>query len=371
MHVLVITPIYAPTVGGAATYYSLLTEGLLTSREVTKITIITERVPGQPNREKKYGEKLDIIRMFPHRAGRYLSPLLLYWRYALQNFQYFFLPLKVLRIEPDIMLVHSSLHIYPNFFQYLVRFFNSRFPVVADIRDTQLDVTRFRQLDLYASLIVCSLNIKTHISQHPSLTIKAKYIPVIQQRISSERPNLLNTLNRYKLQKRCYFLFVGLIKRSKGLGLLLEVYIELCTRGFKADLVLVGFSKDENLKRQLRSTPGVRMIGALPREEILDLMSEAMLNINISPSEGMPRSSLEALALRAPVLLPSGIPEFDKYCGYSVVKSSKKSDIADQILNLLKHNDGVGHYPIEVHETKEIIPQYIKLFQSQIALFKK
>lgn len=371
MHLLIITPIYPPTTGGAATYYALLAEGLLASGEVAKVTLITERVSGRPNLELKNGGCLRIIRMFPHRAGRHLGRLSLYWRYALQNLQYVLLPWIVARIKPDIMLVHSSLHIYPNALHPLIRWFSHRFPVVADVRDQQLPVSRMRQLDCYTALIVCSLNVKTHISRSSVLEAKTTHIPVIQEHITNDRSALSQTLAKYGLKNRCYLLFSGLIKQAKGVGLLLDTFSELCARGFDAELVLAGFSKDDDLMRQAINTPRVRTIGALPREELLDLMSGALMNINMSASEGMPRTSLEAMALRTKVLLPSGIPEFEQYCPNAIVRSHQPQEVADQIQALLAGHDHGQSYPIGMHDSRVIMGRYVELFRSQVIEFKK
>jgi glycosyltransferase involved in cell wall biosynthesis len=371
MHLLIISPIYAPTRGGAATYYGLLAEGLLASGEVTKVTIITERVPGQPCQEQNNGGSLCIIRMFPHRAGRHLEPIQLYWRYALQNFQYAFLPALVTGIRPDIMLVHSSLHIYPNTIHPFIRFFSRKIPVIADVRDQQIPISRMRQLDSYSALIVCSLNVMAHIARSPVLATKVTHIPVIQEHINSDRKTLSQTLIKYDLQNRRYLLFAGLIKQAKGVGLLLDTFTELCARGFDGELVIAGFCKDESLMHQAINAPKVRIIGPVPRDELLDMMSQALININISTSEGMPRTSLESLALGAKVLLPSGIPEFDQNCPKAVVRNNNSHEVADQIQELLScENDGVC-YPIELHDIHIIIPRYIELFKLQVAIFKK
>jgi glycosyltransferase involved in cell wall biosynthesis len=371
MHLLIITPIFEPTTGGAATYYALLTEGLLASGAVKKVTIITERVPGQSNKEQKNDGRLCIIRMFPHRAGRHLRRFQLYWRYSIQNFQYAFLPALVSRIRPDIMLAHSSLHIYPNVLHPLIPLFNRHFPVIADVRDQQLPISRLRQLEPYTALIACSLNAMLHIAHSSVLATKATHIPVIQEHINRDRPTLSETLIKYGLHNRRYLLFSGLIKQAKGVGLLLETFKELCVRGFDAELAIVGFSKDEGLMRQAMNTPRVRTVGALPREELLDLMSGSLMNINMSSSEGMPRTSLEALALGTKVLLPSGIPEFEQHCPGVVVRSSNHWDVANQIQSLLLYQNTGECYPIKTHDSREIIPRYIELFQSQVATFNK
>lgn len=368
MHLLIVTPIYPPTTGGAATYYGLLTNGLLASGNVTEITIVTERVPGCPTYELKNDGRLRIIRWFPHRAGRHLGRVALYWRYGIQNLQYFFLPNLIRRLEPDVMLVHSSVHIHLNTLRSIIPYFCKRFPVVADVRDHQLPTSRLDQLEPYSALIACSRNVIAHVSQAPELAEKVIHIPVIQEFISRNRPNALQTLTKYGLHQKGYLIYSGLIKQGKGIGLLLDVFAEIQRRGIGFELVLAGFSKDTELLNRARSMRGVHVVGAVPREQLLDLMSAALMSINLSPSEGMPRTSLEAVALGIPVLLPPGIPEFDEFCRTAVVGSDDPSKIADQIQSLLSASHSNHRYPITMHEVDAVVPQYIDLFRAQ---FKK
>lgn len=371
VNLLVITPIYRPTTGGAATYYSTLAECLLASGKVSRLTVITERVQGQLNDEITDGGKLRILRIFPHRAGRQLGRLQKYWRYALQNLQYLLLPLIVKKLNFDLMLIHSSFHNNINLFYLLIPYFAKNAPVVADIRDQQLPLKRFKQLTAYTALIACSLNIVSHISKSACLERKLKHIPVIQENIEKLRSESRKTLVKYELHSRKFFLFAGLIKRAKGVNLLLETFEVLRTRGIDVDLILAGLSKDETLVREIELARGVRMIGSVPREELLDLMSEALLNLNISLSEGMPRSSLEALSLGASVLLPNGVPEFEEHCPTSVVAAHDSHVLADQIEAIISSALIVNAYPIEIHAVERVIPIYLDLFQSQIYAFKE
>lgn len=366
MHLLIITPIFLPTTGGAATYYELLTESLLASGEVSEITVLTERVPGSPTRELRNDGHLRVIRLFPYRAGRNLGRFALYWRYGLQNLQYLILPRLVATLKPDVMLVHASFHIYFNTLHFLIRDISCRLPIVADVRDHLLHTSRLAQLNHYSALIACSLNVKAHVSQFPALAAKTTHIPVIQERITSNRPLLPVTLAKHGLRHRGYFLYAGLIKQAKGVELLLSVFSELRERGLDAELVLAGFSKDDALIAQAKKIHGVRHIGAVSREEILNLMAGALMSVNLSKSEGMPRSSLEALALGVPVLLPSGIPEFNQYCAECVVRSNQPQEVADQVQALLSTHNFGQIYPVAMHERDSVLARYIELFRSLV-----
>ena len=48
IHPLIITPLYPPAVGGAATYYSQIAAEMVGRDQIRALTILTERFPGQP-----------------------------------------------------------------------------------------------------------------------------------------------------------------------------------------------------------------------------------------------------------------------------------------------------------------------------------
>ena len=116
-----------------------------------------------------------------------------------------------------------------------------------------------------------------------------------------------------------YIFYAGLIKEEKGVYLLLQSYCEQLQHD-RHKLVLAGHNKLKTLKAtKLLNHPKVLYIGNQDRNNILALMSKAALCVNLSFSEGMPRASLEAIALGRPVALPRGIPEFNKYCSEFIV----------------------------------------------------
>ena len=88
----------------------------------------------------------------------------------------------------------------------------------------------------------------------------------------------------------------------------------------------------------------------------------AALNVNLSLSEGMPRISLEALALNTKTILPQGIPEFDWHCNKWVATSySDSSKLALQFKSILMNSD-LPKYPLKNHSLKVIIKEYLKIF---------
>ena len=359
LKLVIITPIFFPTAGGASTYYRLLTQGLMTAGQVRQITVITEQHPGQPDAEFNETCGVEIIRVFPHRAGAQLSKLSQYLRYGLQNLQYFGLPRRIRSLNPDVVLVHSSLHNFFNLLTPALRQMARQLPLIADVRDHQLPRKRLHQLDIYDSIIACSANVLAHLGAREALKPKIHPIPVIQEDLG-QRETAGVSLEKHGLEGIDYLLFAGLLKPDKGVSLLLSAYECLRARGRSEQLVLVGQAKDPELVERARQLPGVKWLGPLPREELLDLLSRARLAVNLSVSEGLPRSSLEAIALGAQVALPAGIPEFEQHCPDNVVRSQSPEIVAED-LNRLLESDRLPNYPVDDHRVERVCQTYADL----------
>ena len=307
---MIITPLFPPIMGGAATYYGLLTRGLLASDVIRHVTVVTEN-SSERNSNAILSPDIDVISLFPYRAGGHKNKVLQFFLYGIQNLLYVFIPYLVRKHKPDLVIIHSSFHNFFNLMVPVVEKISKKVPIIADVRDHQLPTQQLKQLESYHALIVCSLNVYNHILQDSALMGRANHIPVIQELMNVPRTHANNTLDKYGLKRESYLLYAGLIKAGKGIDLLLKTYEELCSRGCTLKLIVIGGSKDNQLLKRTLSIPGVQWLGPVPRGELLDLMSCSSMAVNLSTSEGMPRTSLEALALGIRVLLPKGIPEFE------------------------------------------------------------
>ncbi len=301
--------------------------------------------------------------MFPYRAGAQMGKISQYSRYAVQNLQYWLFPHLVSQCKPDVVLVHSSFHNFLNLLTPVIRRISRTIPVIADVRDHQLPIRRLGQLDAYSAVIACSRNVQVHLEKNPVLSSRVTHIPVIQESLITPRTNTPQTLQRHRLTTCSYLLFAGLIKQGKGVELLLRTYESYRAKGHHDELLLVGLCKDAKLLERASKIPGVRILGAVSRDELLDLMACARMNINLSGSEGMPRTSLEALALGTRVLLPQGIPEFLEYCPSAVACSDDPDALARQVEDLLG-SPVAPSYPFELHAPTAVLPQYEALFAS-------
>jgi len=354
-----------PVGGGAATYYSLLSEQLIRGSIVQKITIVTEKYPGEP------GEKFDmhgarrIVRLFPFRAGGDVGKLKKYFLYFLQNILYRNLPEFFKSNKIDIAIIHSSFHNQWNMLSPSIREIKKYSVLISDVRDCQLPERKLSDLEIYDKIIACSENVKKHLEKINNLMQKTIQIPIPQEDLKNLEIHKTETiLESLGLDMSEYLLFAGLIKADKGVDLLLnsyEIYRNKVDKPHK--LVLVGTTRDHALANKAARMKGVVLAGALPRQNLLTLIQNAAINVNVSFSEGMPRFCLESLAFNTRVILPQGIPEFEIYLHDWVAKSQDNPEvIADQIVLALE-NDPPAGYPIEEHYIDNIVHKYERLFQ--------
>jgi glycosyltransferase involved in cell wall biosynthesis len=362
MHLLIITPIFSPSLGGAAIYYDLLIQGLIERGIVNRVTVITERSKERDRYDINKRADVEVVGLFPFRASGQFGKLSQYFRYGLQNLLYISIPKLIHERQPDVVLVHSSFHNYFNVINLVVRYISRKIPVIGDVRDHQLPVHRLGQLVHYHSLIACSQNVLEHVRKDNKLADRVVHIPVVQEQLASDRSKSDQTMNKYKLIRNSYLLFAGLIKTNKGVDTLLAAYRILCSRGFSGSLVLVGLARDKRLLERALRIPGVVHLGQVVRGELLDLMACSKMVINLSASESIGRTSLEALALGVDVLLPHGIPEYEFHCPESVVSSSDAKIVATQIEDLLARTTKCI-YPIEQHAPDAVMKKYEILFE--------
>lgn len=116
-------------------------------------------------------------------------------------------------------------------------------------------------------------------------------------------------------QQRAYFLFVGNLKKDKGVLDLVEAYAKYCKLGGNMALVFIGGGAMEtaikNRINTLKLQHRIEMRGILPHDQVAASMRESSAVVLPSYHEGVPNVLLEAAACGVPVLASSvgGIPE--------------------------------------------------------------
>jgi glycosyltransferase involved in cell wall biosynthesis len=357
---LTVTPLFDPATGGASTYYGLLVEHLIDAGIVERVIILTGSVEGAPSTETRHDGRLLIRRLFPSTATS--DPgLLQYGRYALQNLLYATLPAIIRRGEVDAVLAHSSFHNFPNTFSLAIRRISSRMNcrLIADVRDCLLPERRLGQLETYDRIIACSRNIEEHLSRAGKLAPKITHIPVLQEPISAPSDEEVEAFREtYDLPDVPYVSYVGLIKKKKGVDLLLEAHERWVDRGREIHLVLAGQMKARpDLRHAIDTSSHVQHVGVISRDEVFALQAGAGLSVNLSPSEGMPRSCLEAIGLNVPVVLPSGVPEFERWCPDHVIADRDPETVSRQLQEVFEVSK-TAPYPLERHRPEAVVKKY-------------
>ncbi len=115
-------------------------------------------------------------------------------------------------------------------------------------------------------------------------------------------------------EKKDYFIFVGNIKRHKGLKTLVEAFSIAKNRGLTSKLIIVGAgdnlrTKDHELSYAIDKVNGIEFVGWVNKERLIQLISQAKALVQPSLYEGFGIPPLEALYLGTDIII-SDIPVF-------------------------------------------------------------
>jgi len=355
--IVIITPIFSGSGTGAAVYYPLLVKNL--AEKGVKLTIISEKT-----QEKISIENCEYLGIFPTRSGKEKQIIRDSLGYGWQNILYLRLPKIVKKIQPELIIVHSSFYNLPGIFpQVMQKIMASGAECIIDVRDVLIPRKQVGNLGEYKKAIACSENVFNHLINCGLAKEKINYIPIPQEQLSVNLIEQEQLLLNLGLKDTPYIFYAGMIKELKAVDLLLEAFTEYVREKLpELVLVMAGYIKTSNQKIiKLLQEKNVCYVGNKNRKEVLQLMKGAKLCINLSPNEGMPRSSLEALALKCPVLLPPNVPEFMRFCPDFVVTSRQPKEIADQIIKVLE-SGAIPSYPIELHFPERVIREYEQVF---------
>jgi glycosyltransferase involved in cell wall biosynthesis len=146
-----------------------------------------------------------------------------------------------------------------------------------------------------------------------------------------------------------YIVFVGAITENKGVFILIEAFKKssLFERNIKLVFVGPNLSNEAFCKSYDK---GIVYLGPRSRMDVLNIICHAKLLALPSLSEGMPRVALEAIALKTPVILPGGVPDFDLFCAGSVISDMSAIGLA-RMLNQPLHNFLCTSFPIDNHSS--------------------
>jgi len=162
---------------------------------------------------------------------------------------------------------------------------------------------------------------------------------------SAIQPMFLAYRNNLKnVQKTQTIVFVGNIKKHKGLDLLLDAFSLAKKEGLPHRLVVIGAKEnfrtsDNSVLQKIEALGGdaVTFTGFISNEQVMEYLSKAALLVQPSLYEGFCLPPLEAMVLGTHALI-SDIPVLKEiYSGYPVTffKSGDSADLKEKLTELL------------------------------------
>ena len=145
-------------------------------------------------------------------------------------------------------------------------------------------------------------------------------------------------------------MFVGNIKKHKGLKTLITAFTKAIQNGFSKKLFIVGNAenfrtKDTEISSLIESAPkdSIKFTGFLSDKELLSYLKNADLLVQPSLYEGFGIPPLEAMSLGTPALI-SDIPVFKEiYESFPVTyfKTEDSDDLCIKLINMYKNIDNL------------------------------
>lgn len=351
--IVIITPIYQYSNGGASVYFNSITKALGNKYD---FNIISES--SKKNIIGYYG-------IFPKRGSieykNFFHKILLY---LFENLTYFRIFKIMTKLKPEVVHIHSSYFNNPNIFPFIFLIcrliFKTKF--ILDARDKMINKYFFKFVKYFDKIICCSLDIeKIYLSiLNDKFKNKIIQIPVL---ISNNHNIHKNLIPKVLLNKK-YIFYAGLIKTQKRIDLIIETFQKLTSKKDKdLYLVLAGTIKDK--KEYFYSKFKDKKIfyfQAMSNTIIQSIINESLIAINVSPNEGVPQFCLESIANNTLVILPPNISEFNKFARENVFTGSSSEQLNDLILKIIDQKI-YPNYPISDHFIENQISKYIEIYE--------
>jgi len=358
MRPIIITALYPPAVGGAATYFGDIAPELAQRDEIERLMVLTERMPGQP-RTLVQG-KLRLLRHLPTRVGltqhRWLAQAV---TYVLTQF-WFVARLPGLVHRYGLNLIHFHTRYRGRLFYFALRR-SGGVPVLADLRDKMTDPARL--VGVADWLLCCGEGVQRFAIEGGFPAERTVLIPIPFTPPEIPSPEMVSDVRRrYGLGDGSYLLFVGDITCNKGVYDLLEAY--RCWRLGHPQVRLVFAGPDREGERflsQVRQTVGVIYLGHVPHRDALTLMRGAEIVALPSRSEGLPRVILEAVALGTRVVCPPGIPEFERHLSHFVLPGVSAEAIAETLERVWSLKSPPS-YPLFRHSVGRVVERLAQVY---------
>ncbi|MCG2685947.1 glycosyltransferase, partial [Candidatus Parcubacteria bacterium] len=170
-------------------------------------------------------------------------------------------------------------------------------------------------------------------------------------------PNGINIKLFFPIQtrKKKQIIYIGRVGTEKNIGQLLDVFQEINRVLPNYQLVIAGggpyLEEARAVTQRLRLQPRVRFLGAVPRGELPQLLSQSSLFITLSQTEVMPLTAIEAAACGLPVVA-SRLPSFTEIFPHQkgAVLLEEQADFAPAVIDLLQNGKKLKKLSSEARE---------------------
>ena len=357
MRLLILTALYPPAIGGAATYFASIVDRLVNCGDIEAIHILTERMPGQPHTLSR--GKIRLLRWLPNRISTGQKPLPIHTATYILTQLWFALWLPRLVRQHQIDLIHFHTRYRGRLFYGALK--KAGVPIVADLRDKMTDPAAL--VGIADRLLCCGEGVQQFAIDSGFPAEQTVLIPVAFDPPVPQPPSAVHGVRqRYSLGEQPYLLFVGDITYNKGVYDLLNAYESWQVHHPGFQLVLIGTNREGNrFLNQLQQTKGATYLGYVPHSDALALMQGAEIVVLPSRSEGLPTVILEAIALGRKVICPPNIPEFDRHCPVFVLPEVTPEAITAKLTQVLD-GDASPHYPLEEHSLSRVVSQLLDVY---------
>ena len=357
MNILILTALYPPAVGGAASYFGSIVPRLVQRDEIEELIVLTERMPGLPRESRQ--NKLWLLRCLPTRGSVPRRTWLMHaLTYVMTQLWFMaFLPGLVKRRKVD--LIHFHTRFRGRLFYAALR--RAGVPVVADLRDKMTDPEHL--IGIVDYLLCCGEGVQRFAVEGGFPIEQTAMIPNAFEPPDIPLPSLVSDIRqRYRVRQGPYLLFVGDITYNKGVYDLLQAYQRWRLEHAQVQLVFAGVNREGNhFCAQVESMTGAMYLGHVPHRDALALMRGAEIVVLPSRSEGLPTVVLEAVALGTKVICPPGIPEFERYLAQYVLPEVS-ADAIVRTLDAVWHCDDLPLYPLSEHSVPNVVEALVKVY---------
>ena len=363
---VMIMPFFKPAPGGCAYYLDTITRAL--AEQGDRVLIVTEQHPCTPRHEVLEGTdgKVEIMRLFPYRAGRAKKDWRSFVAYFFANLSYLRLP-GIVRKRARMgfgaprTLVHGCMFYNPNSLKFEV---DSLKPegdglLVVDVRDMQFPDDEIALLEKFDRIVTSSLGVADDLERRS--VPRAKITPIPMPFTFPPEPDqatVAATLEKHGLAGKRFLLNPNGISRDKLYGEMRDAMPLIRNQPGMEDIVLVSVGRDrDRTEADDRSEQaGLSLyLGPIPRDELLSLMKAAHFVVILSPNEAISRAALEAMAVGGRVILPD-VEEFRAECGSHICADPTPEKVAQMVTDLAA--EPMPRFGFERHLDPHYQPMY-------------